>query len=81
MLNLDEAERAALTGTINSLKEDREFFEERFGKDNVWNTEELTNLFAVHSFLAPFVIVTRKSDGKKGTVMFQHRPRFYFAFL
>jgi hypothetical protein len=46
----------------------------------VWNTRELTEAFEVHSFLAPFVLVTRKSDGQKGLLAFQHMPRFYFDF-
>lgn len=43
-----------------------------------WNTEELARDFVVHNFLAPFVVVTRKSDGKKGSLEFTHSPRFYF---
>jgi hypothetical protein len=36
--------------------------------------------FEVLGFVAPFVVVRRKSDGQKGSLMFQHRPRFYFSF-
>ena len=46
----------------------------------VWTTSEMTKEFDVKSFLAPFVTVVRKSDGVKGTLMFQHRPRLYFKF-
>ena len=45
-----------------------------------WDTQELGRDFIVHGFLAPFVIVTRKSDGKKGSLEFTHSPRFYFNF-
>jgi len=45
-----------------------------------WDTQELQVDFTVHSFLAPFVMVTRKSDGVKGFLQFQHMPRFYFNF-
>lgn len=48
--------------------------------EGVWDTQEMTSLFDVHSFLAPFVMVTRKSDGVRGSLEFQHRPRFYFNF-
>ena len=48
--------------------------------DQRWDTQELQRDFTVHSFLAPFVFVTRKSDGAKGTMEFTHRPRFYFNF-
>jgi hypothetical protein len=45
-----------------------------------WNTDEVRELFEVHSFLAPFVLVTRKQDGVKGTLEFTHNPRWYFNF-
>lgn len=48
--------------------------------DKVWNTQELSQDFEVKGFLAPFVYVKRKSDGAEGSLMFQHRPRFYFGF-
>lgn len=46
-----------------------------------WTTEELTRDFEVISFLAPFVAVRRKSDGKKGSLEFTHNPRFYFNWI
>ena len=46
----------------------------------VWDTDELREEFEVTGFLAPFVVVRRKSDGKKGSLEFQHSPRFYFGF-
>ena len=46
-----------------------------------WDTDQVRELFEVHSFLAPFVFVTRKKDGVKGTLEFTHLPRFYFNFL
>jgi hypothetical protein len=48
--------------------------------DKRWTTAEMSAEFTVHSFAAPFVIVTRKSDGAKGTLEFTHSPRFYFGF-
>ena len=45
-----------------------------------WNTNELQRDFVVHGFMAPFVIVTRKADGVKGTLEFTHNPRWYFGF-
>lgn len=47
----------------------------------VYDTGELTTLFTVHSFFAPYAKVTRKADGVKGTIEFQHRPRYYFRFV
>lgn len=46
-----------------------------------YDTQQMSELFTVHSFLAPFVIVTRKSDGAKGTLEFTHYPRWYFNFV
>ena len=45
-----------------------------------WDTAEVQRDFIVHSFMAPFVFVTRKADGVKGTMQFTHLPRFYFNF-
>ena len=44
----------------------------------VWDTAELSEQFEVLSFMAPFVIARDKTTGQKGTLTFQHRPRFYF---
>jgi len=46
-----------------------------------WTTEQLGREFTVHSFMAPFVVVTRKADGVKGSMEFTHSPRFYFNFV
>ena len=44
-------------------------------------TAEMAEAFTVHSFAAPFVLVTRKSDGERGSLEFTHNPRFYFNFV
>ena len=36
--------------------------------------------FEAIGFLAPIIVVRRRSDGKKGSLEFQHWPRFYFNF-
>lgn len=46
-----------------------------------YDTQQMSALFTVHSFLAPFVVVTRRSDGVKGTLEFTHHPRWYFNFV
>lgn len=43
-----------------------------------WTTAQLTEEFNVLGFMAPFVVVVRKSDGKRGTLEFKHSPRTYF---
>lgn len=57
---------------------EREELEAKVGQ--VWDTTQLQEDFTVRSFLAPFVMVTRKSDKVDGMLTFQHRPRFYFDF-
>lgn len=46
-----------------------------------WTTAEMAEEFVVHSFLAPYCMVTRKSDGVEGTLTFTHMPRWYFNFV
>ena len=53
----------------------------RYGADNVWNTDGIRENYSVETFLAPYCIVTRKSDGKRGTLEFTHQPRFYYNFI
>lgn len=37
-------------------------------------------LYKFVGFAAPFVVVRRKSDNRRGTLEFQHNPRVYFGF-
>ena len=48
---------------------------------DVWTTDEATKDFQFLSFCAPFVVVHRRSDGQKGSLRFQDRPRFYHSFM
>lgn len=45
-----------------------------------WTTLELQRDFDVEGFMAPFVVVRRKADGVRGTMLFKHDPRIYFEF-
>lgn len=45
----------------------------------VLTTEQMRAEYEVIGFAAPFVVVRRKSDGAKGSLMFSHMPRFYFG--
>ena len=49
--------------------------------DQVWTPTDMARDFTVSGFMAPFVIVTRKSDGAKGSLEFTHSPRVYFNFV
>ena len=72
-----EGIRRDLVQAVNSEPGSRESLEEAHGQ--VWNTEELNAEFEVLSFLAPYIMATRKSTGKQTSLMFQHTPRFYFG--
>jgi hypothetical protein len=76
MVDTTEGIRRELIGIINMNPVERNELEKLYGK--VWDTGELTAEFHVHSFLAPYVSATMISTGKKGTLMFQHMPRYYF---
>ena len=78
MNDVTEATRRQLVAEINTEPDDRQRLESEHG--SVWTTEELQREFEVIGFLAPFVVVRRKSDGQKGLLMFQHNPRYYFGF-
>ena len=71
-----ESVRRAMVQEVNSQAGDRGRLEARHGQ--VWDTRELQQDFTVESFCAPFMVATRKETGKRGTLMFQHNPRFYF---
>lgn len=43
-----------------------------------WDTHSLQEDFEVIGFLAPYVVVIRKSDGVRGTLQFDHHPRVYY---
>lgn len=73
MTDETEATRRFLIET-NQPKQDLEQAEQR------WSTDELQRDFEVLGFLAPFVVVRRKSDGIKGSMEFTHNPRWYFNF-
>ena len=64
---------------INLVPGSREALESRYGQ--VWSTDELTEDFEVIGFMAPMVVVRRRLDGAKGSLEFQHSPRFYFGFM
>mgnify|MGYP003133992102 CR=1 FL=1 len=58
--------------------DERKRLEKEHGK--VWSTKELQEDFKVTGFGYGLAVVTRKSDGQKGSLDFQHLPRFYFDF-
>lgn len=71
---------AAINGTVETHDPttERQRLEAQYGQ--VWDTARLAEDFEVLGFMAPYIVVRRKSDGRKGSLEFQHMPRFYFNF-
>jgi hypothetical protein len=78
MTDPTEDTRRQMLVEINAAPGSREFLERTHGQ--VWDTSQVSEDFEVIGFMAPVVVVRRKSDGQKGSLMFQHSPRFYFCF-
>jgi len=74
-----EALRKERSAAINAEPGSREALEEQYGQ--VWDTQEMQKDFSALGFMAPLIVVTRNSDGQKGSLEFQHSPRFYFNFV
>jgi hypothetical protein len=75
-IDLSEAARRKLIDEGTPAKLFRELGE----AEETWDTQSLQEAFDVLGFLAPYCSVIRKSDGKKGTIMFVPAPRVYFYF-
>ena len=78
MIDPTENIRKEMVDVINSDPNERAALEAKYGQ--VWDTQELQKDFEVKGFMAPFISVSRKSDGARGTMMFQHSPRYYFDY-
>jgi hypothetical protein len=74
-----EAVRRERLAEINAEPGSREALEAEHGQ--VWDTGQLGQDFEVIGFLAPLVVVRRRSDGVKGSLEFQHSPRLYWGFV
>ena len=79
MMTDDESEllRRERLHELNTDDNDREQLELLYGQ--VWSTSEMQKDFEAIGFMAPLVVVRRKSDGVKGSLEFCHSPRFYFS--
>lgn len=72
-----ETARRAMQAEINAVQAERDALAAKHGQ--VWDTGELARDYDVEGFAAPFIVVRRKSDGARGSLMFQHWPRYYFG--
>lgn len=79
MNDVTESIRRERIAEINSGELTRESLESQYGK--VWDFKEFFAEFEILGFAAPFVVVKRLSDGKKGSCEFTHAPRFYFNWI
>ena len=79
-MSIDPTEniRKQMLVEINAAPGSREYLEAKHGQ--VWSTDELSEDSDVIGFMAPIIVVVRKSDRQKGSLCFQHNPRFYYGF-
>ena len=70
-----------INSTVESddVNAERQRLEYRYGQ--IWDAAQIAKDFDVLGFLAPYVVVGRRSDERKGSLEFQHLPRFYFNFV
>ena len=78
MIDETEAIRREMVATINAAPGSRPDLENKHGQ--VWDIGQLQDEFQVLGFMAPFVVARRRSDGVRGSLMFQNDPRFYYSF-
>lgn len=77
---MDETEgiRRVMVATQQLSSSTREQLEDTYAE--VMDTKEAIERYQFLSFLAPFVSVRRRSDGMRGSLEFQHTPRYYYNF-
>ena len=78
MIDPTESLRREQVAAINVDPKSREALAALHGQ--IWDTTELQRDFEPLGFAAPYIIVRRREDGVRGSLMFQHEPRFYFRF-
>jgi hypothetical protein len=76
MTDPTESIRRERMAEINAEPGSREALEIQYGQ--VWDTAQIRQDFDVLGFMAPLVVVRRRSDGIRGSLEFQHHPRLYF---
>jgi hypothetical protein len=72
---LEQSRRLRLE-EINVQPRTRPELEAKYGR--VWDTEELKAEFEIVAFIAPYIALRYRSNGRLASLEFQHAPRFYF---
>jgi len=75
-VDITEELRLVRLAVLNAEPANRQALEQRHGQ--VWDGSELGQDFEVIGFMAPLVVARRRSAGIRGSLEFQHHPRFYF---
>jgi hypothetical protein len=78
MIDETESIRRQMVAEINAEPGSRADLESKHGQ--VWDTDEMCRDFEAIGFAAPLIVVRRRSDRVRGSLMFQHHPRFYYSF-
>ncbi len=63
---------------MREVQDFRKELSDKYGE--VLTTAEMQERYDVMGFSAGLCVVTRKSDGKRGSLDFTHMPRFYHSF-
>lgn len=71
-----EQSRRMRMAEINVQPRTRTELEAKYGR--VWDTEELKADFEIIAFIAPYIALRHRSNGRLASLEFQHAPRFYF---
>jgi hypothetical protein len=79
MNDVTEPIRRKRLAEINAVPLSRTKLEAKY--ERIWNTQQLTEEFVVTAFIAPLVVVRRKTDNAIGSLEFQNKPRFFYDWM
>lgn len=70
-------ERAKLEAEVNATPCTLEELQRKYGQ--VWTVEQVEAQFEIEAFCPPLACATRRADGVRGTLVYQHCPRYYWS--
>jgi hypothetical protein len=74
----EDQHRLDVEEELNRQPRTRQQLEQEVGQ--VWDHVEVAQEFEILGFRNPFAVAIRKHDKVKGSLLFQHDPRYYFGF-